>query len=81
MSDEIQDEAADLSLPPLIQIDRPCDDELVQLFIRKGNKIPPYMTGVGSICEPGSAARIPRLGANLLVTRCHPSVLAESCSG
>lgn len=60
-----------LHLPPMIQIDRPCDDELVQTFIRQGNLIPPYMTGVGFVCEAGSAARIPRLSAELMTARCH----------
>jgi hypothetical protein len=66
-----------LLLPPMIQIDRPCDDELVQTFIRQGNKIPPYMTGVGFICESGSAARVPTIGADLLGVRCYPWVLCE----
>lgn len=50
----------------LIQLDRPCDDELVQLFVRSGERMTPYMARVGDIKSRDSAGKILREGIKLL---------------
>ncbi|CAD0111666.1 unnamed protein product [Aureobasidium uvarum] len=56
--------------PKMIQIDRPCDDELIQIFIRRGNSMQPHMLGVGNICQPGGALGVLKVGARLIKNRC-----------
>ena len=53
-------------VPTLIHLDRPCDDEIVQLFITKGNKITPNITGVGDLCAPEGPARMLKVGCSVL---------------
>ncbi|KFY99104.1 hypothetical protein V500_01476 [Pseudogymnoascus sp. VKM F-4518 (FW-2643)] len=50
----------------LIQLDRPCDDEIVQLFVRFGEKMTPYMARIGDISTKGSGRKILREGIKLL---------------
>jgi Fungal specific transcription factor domain len=52
-----------------IQIDRPADDEIVQLFVRKGRYMRAMVNGVGELCEPNSPARILIQGRKLLKLR------------
>ena len=54
----------------LIQIDRPCDDELVQTFIRKGDQMQPYMTRVGSLSNPEAAVEILKIANELMGLCC-----------
>jgi hypothetical protein len=56
--------------PKMIQIDRPCDDELIQIFIRRGNSMQPHMLGVGNICQSGGAHKVLKIGAKLIKNRC-----------
>ncbi|KAE8146822.1 C2H2 type zinc finger domain protein [Aspergillus avenaceus] len=44
--------------PAFFHIDRPCDDELVQLFVREGHAMKGNVTGVGDICAPEGPERI-----------------------
>ena len=53
----------------LIQLDRPCDDELVQLFVRFGERMTPYMARIGDIKSRDSTGKILREGIRLL--SCH----------
>lgn len=39
-------------IPHVILLDRPCDDEIVQTFIRKGHDMEPHMCGAGNITLP-----------------------------
>lgn len=50
----------------LIQLDRPCDDEIVQLFVRFGERMTPYMARIGDISTKGSGRKILREGIKLL---------------
>ncbi|KAL5341057.1 hypothetical protein BJX70DRAFT_396113 [Aspergillus crustosus] len=50
----------------VIQIDRPCDDELVQAYIRLDDNITARMSRVGDICEASAATRILKQGIKLL---------------
>ncbi|OBT88451.1 hypothetical protein VE02_03272 [Pseudogymnoascus sp. 03VT05] len=52
----------------LIQLDRPCDDEIVQLFVRFGERMTPYMARIGDISTKGSGRKILREGIKLLST-------------
>ena len=49
-----------------IQLDRPCDDELVQLFVRFGDQMTPYMARIGDIEREDSAGKILQEGIRLL---------------
>lgn len=52
--------------PSFIHLDRPCDDELVQLFVREGHAMRGNVTGVGDICAPEGPERILRIGCEIL---------------
>jgi hypothetical protein len=53
----------------LIQLDRPCDDELVQLFVRFGDRMTPFMAQTGDIKCKGSPEKVLRQGIKLLSNR------------
>jgi hypothetical protein len=53
--------------PKFIHLDRPCDDEIVQTFIRVGHKMQGYMQRVGNICSSGAPSRILKEGVRLLL--------------
>ncbi|RAL00895.1 putative C2H2 transcription factor [Aspergillus ibericus CBS 121593] len=38
--------------PMRIHLDRPCDDELAQLFVREGHGMKAVLSGVGDVCAP-----------------------------
>lgn len=52
--------------PTFVHLDRPCDDELVQLFVREGHTIQGNVTGVGDICGPNGPERVLKVGAAIL---------------
>lgn len=54
--------------PTFVRLDRPCDDEMVQLFVRSGRppKMKAYITGVGDICAAEGPVRILREGRKIL---------------
>ena len=56
--------------PNAIQIDRPMDDEIVQLFVRSGDTMQVNMNGIGNLYDVGSAGKILREGARLLRLKC-----------
>ncbi|KAI2732468.1 transcriptional regulator family: Fungal Specific TF [Penicillium roqueforti] len=49
-----------------IQLDRPCDDELVQIFVREGHKMTVNVTGVGDICGTEGPEKALRVGCEIL---------------
>ncbi|KIW15388.1 hypothetical protein PV08_05434 [Exophiala spinifera] len=53
--------------PEFIHLDRPCDDEIIQHFVRNGQSMAGYMTNVGNICE--TPQKVLLEGAKLLRTR------------
>ncbi|GMF77863.1 unnamed protein product [Aspergillus oryzae] len=54
------------SEPTFFHIDRPCDDELVQIFVRGGQGMKGNVTGVGDICAPEGPERILQVGCETL---------------
>lgn len=50
----------------IIYIDRPCDDEMVQLYLRHGDKMSAHMARVGVITEASASSKILREGIRLL---------------
>lgn len=52
--------------PSFIHLDRPCDDELVQLFVREGHVMRGNVTGVGDICALEGPERLLRAGCETL---------------
>jgi hypothetical protein len=63
------DIVSDMAEQDYIQIDRPADDEIVQLFVRKGRYMRAMVNGVGDLCEPNSPAKILLQGRKLLKLR------------
>lgn len=57
----------------LIQLDRPCDDEIVQLFVRFGEQITPYMARIGDIRCRDAPGKVLREGRQLLSDGNHAS--------
>lgn len=57
--------------PSFLHLDRPVDDELVQLFVKEGNKMSGYMVHVGDIRGPNAAEKVLREGARLLTDQKH----------
>lgn len=68
-SDEGSDSESESSSdqPEFIHLDRPCDDEMVQHFVRKGHNMSGHMSNVGDICQ--TPAKVLLEGAKLLKTR------------
>lgn len=52
--------------PSFCHLDRPLDDELVQLFVRVGHRMCPNISKVGNILDPQAAPKILREGHYLL---------------
>ncbi|EXJ95294.1 hypothetical protein A1O1_00414 [Capronia coronata CBS 617.96] len=53
--------------PEFIHLDRPCDDEMIQHFVRNGHNMSGHMSNVGDICKTPQKVLIE--GAKLLRTR------------
>ena len=52
--------------PSFLHLDRPLDDELVQIFVRIGHKMSAFITGIGNIMDPLAPEKILREGIRLL---------------
>ena len=52
--------------PTFIHLDRPCDDEIVHHFVRRGHNMRGFMSHVGDICT--APAKVLKEGAKLLKT-------------
>lgn len=50
-SPQAEDDDAESLFPTSIQLDRPADDELVQLFVKRGAVMKANITGVGNLCS------------------------------
>lgn len=61
------DPDAELPFPTSIQLDRPADDELVQLFVKRGGSMKAKILGVGNICGAKGPERILVAGRKLLL--------------
>ncbi|KAH0531204.1 hypothetical protein TsFJ059_000067 [Trichoderma semiorbis] len=51
---------------PFFFIDRPCDDEMVQMYLRFGNKMSAHMARVGIITQASAPSKILQEGIRLL---------------
>lgn len=63
-----QDWSSDLDDVSSIRLDRPTDDELVQIFIKRGRSMNATIMGVGNITAPQGPVRMLREGCKLLET-------------
>ncbi|KAH7131311.1 hypothetical protein EDB81DRAFT_950633 [Dactylonectria macrodidyma] len=63
VADEESEEEPD---PTFVHLDRPCDDEMVQMYVRLGHKISGYMHRVGDICSAGAPRKILKEGVRML---------------
>ncbi|KAF5557472.1 transcription factor ZMS1 [Fusarium napiforme] len=52
--------------PTFIHLDRPCDDEMVQVYIRLGHKMAGHLHRVGNICSPNAPPKILKEGIRML---------------
>ncbi|KAF5621893.1 transcription factor ZMS1 [Fusarium sp. NRRL 52700] len=52
--------------PTFIHLDRPCDDEMVQVYIRLGHKMAGHCQRVGNICSPNAPPKILKEGIRML---------------
>lgn len=50
----------------IIHLDRPCDDEFVQRFVRDGQTIKAGLTGVGDLCASPGPERVLQVGCEIL---------------
>ncbi|KAJ4534350.1 hypothetical protein HRR76_006277 [Exophiala dermatitidis] len=68
-SDSDSDDATSSSdeQPEFIHLDRPCDDEMIQHFVRNGHNMSGHMSNVGDICK--TPQKVLLEGAKLLRTR------------
>ncbi|KAF4637901.1 hypothetical protein G7Y89_g196 [Cudoniella acicularis] len=60
------DEDAESLFPTSMQLDRPADDELVQLFVKRGTTMRANIMGVGNLCSPKGHVRVLVEGRRLL---------------
>ena len=58
----------DSEMPAFVRLDRPCDDELVQWYIRHGNpqRMTAHITNVGNICSSDGPYKMLLEGAKIL---------------
>ncbi|OAG05946.1 uncharacterized protein CC84DRAFT_1119501, partial [Paraphaeosphaeria sporulosa] len=59
--------------PSFLHLDRPIDDELVQAFVREGNKMAAYISKIGDIRNHSAPAKILKEGIALLAGSSQPS--------
>lgn len=62
---DVEDDDDD-SMPSFLHLDRPLDDELVQIFVRAGHKMSAFIMGIGNIMDLGAPAKILQEGIRLL---------------
>ncbi|KAF2183541.1 hypothetical protein K469DRAFT_582769 [Zopfia rhizophila CBS 207.26] len=74
--DEVATAEHDLDPVPLfVRLDRPCDDEMVQTYVRYGHRMTGYMLRVGDICSKDAPRKILLEGLRLLVGEGVPVVI------
>ncbi|KAL5326159.1 hypothetical protein ACEPPN_007297 [Leptodophora sp. 'Broadleaf-Isolate-01'] len=57
---------SDLIDLPFINLDRLCDDELIQMYVLHGSRMKGYMAGIGDICKEGASVKILREGSKII---------------
>ncbi|KXH42098.1 hypothetical protein CNYM01_05757 [Colletotrichum nymphaeae SA-01] len=55
--------------PSFLHLDRPCDDEMVQTYVRLGHRMAGHMAKVGDICNDGAPRKILKEGMQMLKGR------------
>lgn len=51
---------------PFINLDRLCDDELIQMYVLHGSRMKGFMAGIGDITKEGASVKILREGAKII---------------
>lgn len=51
---------------PFINLDRLCDDELIQMYVLHGSRMKGFMAGIGNITKEGASVKILREGAKII---------------
>ncbi|KAL3299414.1 transcription factor ZMS1 [Colletotrichum asianum] len=52
--------------PKFLHLDRPCDDEMVQTYVKLGHRMSGHVAKVGDICQEGAPKKILREGIRML---------------
>ncbi|CAK7226817.1 hypothetical protein SEUCBS140593_006371 [Sporothrix eucalyptigena] len=67
-AEDLLPDEMDESFPSFVHLDRPNDDEMVQLFVRSGRPsvMRAYISGIGDICAPNAPMRILKEGVKIL---------------
>jgi hypothetical protein len=65
-SPHVEDDDAESLFPTSMQLDRPADDELVQLFVKRGVSMRANLTGVGNLCSAKGPRRVLVEGRGLI---------------
>lgn len=55
--------------PLQFHLDRPCDDEIVQTYVKHGQRMSPHLSHVGNLCEKDAPKKILLQGQNILQKR------------
>lgn len=74
-------EASSALETPFIYLDRPCDDEMVQNFVREGHLMTAYINDVGDISQSDAPRRILHVGTQLLTGKNRAAPTAEDTPG
>lgn len=63
--------------PKFLHLDRPCDDEMVQTYVKLGHRMSGHVAKVGDICQKGAPKKILREEIRMLTGKCgHESELS-----
>jgi hypothetical protein len=66
-SDSTSESGSDSAQIDLIYLDRPCDDEMIQQFVRNGHNMTAHISNIGDICQ--TPRKVLLEGAKLLRSR------------
>ncbi|KAH0443883.1 hypothetical protein CcaCcLH18_00709 [Colletotrichum camelliae] len=56
--------------PKFLHLDRPCDDEMVQTYVKLGHRMSGHIAKVGDICREGAPKKILQEGIRMLTGKC-----------
>ncbi|KAG4437325.1 hypothetical protein IFR05_007177 [Cadophora sp. M221] len=78
----IRESETDLIDLPFINLDRLCDDELIQMYVLHGSRMKGYMAGIGDICKEGATVKILLEGAKIIACNgTHRGRFLQACGG
>lgn len=76
----ITSESDEAPEPAFLHLDRPLDDELVQMYVRLGHRMSAYVANVGSIQESDAPKKIAREGLRLMAKKTQSAGGLHDCT-